>query len=77
MLRPHRPEKLFSLMHLQGSGERRDLAPIYAIERVAMARWSKILTELRAEQAAGRSSGGGTLQLIDARTGRVVVEDTI
>ena len=77
MPQSHQPDQPFVLVRILANGERQELQPRYAEQQEALAHWRVVVQALRAEQAAGRPNPGGTVQVIDTRTGEVLRDDTI
>ena len=71
------PETPYQLVHVSPLGAMRELLPRFADEQEALARGGVVLQQFRDEQRDGLFHASGRLQLIDRRTGAVIVEVAI
>jgi hypothetical protein len=70
-------EKPYQLVHVSSLGATRELLPLFADEQEALARGRVVLEQFRDDQRDGLLHASGRLQLVDRRTGTVIVEVTI
>jgi hypothetical protein len=71
------PDKPYQLVHVSALGATRELLPMFADEQAAVARGRVVLEQLRDEHRDGLLHASGRLQLVDRRTGAVIVDVAI
>jgi hypothetical protein len=71
------PEKPYQLVHVSSLGATRELLPLFADEQEALARGRVVLAQFRDDERDGLRHAGGRLQLVDHRTGTVIVDVAI
>jgi hypothetical protein len=71
------PDKPYHLVQISASGATRELMPRSGDEQEALARGRVVLDQFRDEQRNGLLHAGGRLQLVDRRTGTIIVDVAI